>query len=110
MDGCSLFALIACFSWNNLYLDGGLQYQDADVQRTGHFTTVNHDGNAVETVITPFSYIADENPYGRLSLGYQIEFRSVTMALEISHISSLETNADRGVNTIGLRARWYPFR
>jgi hypothetical protein len=110
MDGCSLFALLACFSWSNLYLDGDMHFTDADVQRTGHFTTVNHEGNAVETVITPFSYMADESPYGRFALGYQIEFKNVTLALEASHVSSLVTNEDRGTNAIGIKARWYPFR
>jgi hypothetical protein len=110
MDGCSLFALLACFNWSGLYLDGGVQFTDTDVQRTAYFTTVNNEGNAVETVITPYSYMADESPYGRFALGYQIEFKSVTLALEASHTSSLTTSEDRGTNAIGIRARWYPFR
>jgi hypothetical protein len=107
---CTLAALIACFNLSGLYIDGGMQFTDTDVQRTGYFTTVNHEGNAIETVITPFSYMADESPYGRLALGYQLEFKAVTLALELSHTSSLVTNEDRGTNAIGIKARWYPFR
>lgn len=110
MDGCSLFALVACFSWSNLYLDGGLQFQDEDAHRAGYYTSVNQSINAIETVITPFPYSADENPYGRFALGYQVEFKSITLSLEASHVSSLATNKDRGVNAISFKARWYPFR
>ena len=112
MDGfvCSIHALIACFNWSGFYVDGGLQFQDEDAHRTGYYTDINHGGNAIETVITPYPYSADENPYGRFALGYQVEFKSVTISLEASHMSSLSTNADHGVNAIGFRARWYPFR
>lgn len=107
---CTLAALIACFNLSGLYIDGGMQFTDTEVQRTGYFTTVNHEGNAIETVTTPFSYMSDESPYGRIALGYQVEFKSVTLALELSHVSSLVFQDDRGVNAIGIRARWYPFR
>lgn len=96
MELCSLHALIACFSWSNLYLDGGLVYDDIDYVEISPIT--------LEIASAP------RNPFGRISAGYEIQFASLTIALEAAHTSSLNTNADRGVNSIGLRARWYPFR
>lgn len=110
MDGCSLLALIACFSWTNLYIDGGLQFQDIGQRRMEWISRTNHEGSAIETVTTLEPVDDPYNPYGRLALGYQIEFKSITLSLEAAHTSSLETNTDRGVNSVGLRMRWYPFR
>jgi hypothetical protein len=110
MDGCSLFALIACFSWSNLYLDGGMQYQDADVQRAGYFKEVNHVGNAIETVLTPMSYTADENPFGRAALGYELRFTRVTLSAEAFIAGSLLDDGAEPVKGFGIKARWYPFR
>lgn len=107
---CTIAALIACFSWSNLYIDGGLQLQDAEVPRSEWRTTVNHGGNAVETVTSLHSWNDNQNPYGRLSLGYAIELPRITLSLELSHSSSLSTTKDRGVNAVQLRARWFPFR
>jgi hypothetical protein len=95
---------------SGLYLDGGVQFTDTEVLRAGHYKTVNNLPGVTETVLTPMSYMADESPYGRIALGYQVEFKAVTLALEVSHISSLVTDEDRGTNAIGIKARWYPFR
>jgi hypothetical protein len=51
-----------------------------------------------------------ENPYGRLALGYEIEFRHISWSLEVAHTSSLASSTDRGINSVQLRAHWYPFR
>lgn len=96
MDGCSLYALIACFSWSNLYLDTGLIYEDVKYVEVNPVT--------LDVASVP------SNPLGRASLGYELRFDSLSIALEASHTSSLATSADRGVNSISLRARWYPFR
>lgn len=106
MDGCSLFALISCFSWSNLYIDGGLQYEDISVPRSEMRTTVG----LVETVTALYEWEDDQNPYGRLALGYELKFHSMTWRVEASHLSSINTGTDRGVNAIGISARWYPFR
>jgi hypothetical protein len=50
------------------------------------------------------------NPYGRFGLGYEINFQSVTWRIEATHVSSLATSKDRGVNSISINARWFPFR
>jgi hypothetical protein len=110
MDGCSLFALISCFSWSNLYIDGGLQFQDQAGFNEHHYVEVKRLPGVTETVTTPYYTDGLMNPYGRLALGYQIEFKSVTLSLEASHTSSFDTDADRGINAIGLKARWFPFR
>jgi hypothetical protein len=107
---CSLSVLIACFSWSNLYLDSGLIYQDAGVYQT--FTEHSYalvEGTEMRADKT-WSTRESRNPYGRLTLGYEIEFRSVSWRLDLSHVSSLETGQDRGVNSLSFSARWHPFR
>lgn len=105
----TLHALIACFSWSNLYIDGGVQLQDIGERRQQWVTRTNHGGNAIETV-TALETIDDPyNPYGRFALGYVIEFKSVTLSLEASYVSSLDVD-DHGISAIGIKARWYPFR
>lgn len=111
---CSLAALIACFSLGGLYIDTGMSYQDAGVYTVYHSdsaSTVVSDG-LIETNSSSqeFRTNSASNPYGRLSLGYQIDFSSVTWRLEVSHVSSLATDKDRGVNSIKIGARWFPFR
>ena len=93
---CTLATLIACFSWSNLYLDGGVLYNDI------RYVEVNP--------VTLETAAVEKNPFGRAAIGYELKFRSVEFALEASHTSSLATNSDRGANAIGIRARWYPFR
>lgn len=108
---CTLATLIACFSWSNLFIDSGLLYQDAEIPYFYWKDVSPPPGNGV--VETAFvSAIGDEsqNPYGRLALGYQLDLGNVVMSLELSHVSSLATDADRGVNSLQLRARWFPFR
>lgn len=91
---CSLAALIACFSWSNLYIDTSLSYLDVKQEY------VVRDETRVEYL----------SPYGGLAIGFSVPIRDVALSLEASHISSITTNHDRGINAISLRARWFPFR
>jgi hypothetical protein len=112
MDGliCSLQALLACFSWSGVYVDSGLSWYDRSLPHQELTTTTTDLGGVIETVTVP--YITDRpfNPYGRLAIGYEVRFNNLTIALEAAHTSSLDTGEDSGINAIGLRARWYPFR
>ena len=110
MDGCSLFALIACFSWSNFYVDGGLAYQDTSLPHQEWATQTLSSSGVVETISIQRTTDEPLNPYGRIAIGYELRFSSVTLSLEGSHISSIATNQDRGINALSIRARWYPFR
>lgn len=111
---CTLAALVACFSWANLYIDTGLSYADSGVERS---ETISRPisiqlGNLVDVDTERVTYRQwndRRNPYGTLSLGYEIEFRHVSWRLELSHVSSLDTGDDRGTNTASLFMRWRPF-
>lgn len=106
---CTLAALIACFSWSGLYLDADLSYLDSDVpRRSWSVYQIQHDWGT-ETDIRSAETTRPANPYGRLSIGYQLEFKSVTVSLEGWHLSSTK-DSDRGLNAFSLRARWFPFR
>lgn len=106
----TLHALISCFSWSNLYLDGGLSYQDTALPHQEFDTQVNRLPGATEVVTTQFTTDKADNPYGRIALGYELRFSAVTLSLEASHTSSVTTDEDRGINAITFRARWFPFR
>lgn len=108
---CTIATLIACFHMSGLYIDSGLQLQDeAGLRQIWSTTQVNVLPGVTETVKTYALSAEPLNPYGRLAVGYGIDFRSVSLSLEVAHVSSLATNEDRGVNSLQLRARWYPFR
>jgi hypothetical protein len=91
---CSLAALIACFSWSNLYIDTSLSYLDVTQEY------VVRDERRVEYL----------SPYGGLALGLTVPFKDIQFSLEATHISSVATNHDRGINSISIHARWFPFR
>jgi hypothetical protein len=107
---CSLFALLACFSWSNFYVDGGLSYKDKERPHQVFETHVNRLPGVTETITTQRTTDEPMNPYGRLALGYEMQFSSLSLALEVAHESSVETNDDEGFTAISLRARWHPFR
>lgn len=106
---CTLAALIACFNLSGLYIDSGLSWQDIGEHR-GQWRSFEHRS---ASVIESGTYLAKsdsgENPYGRIALGYEIRFPSLTWRLEASHMSSLATDRDHGVNAVSVSARWYPF-
>lgn len=88
---CSLAALIACFSWSNLYIDSNTLIWD---------TKVRFDSG----------YSDDLNPQGRLAVGLAIPFDKATVTFEASHVSSLATTKDKGINALSVGVRWFPFR
>lgn len=108
---CTLAALITCFSWSGLYIDTQMSYQDTNLPYY-YWKDVSpppRDG-VIETahVLT----LSDEsaNPYMRGAIGYQLSFRTIDISAEVFHDSSIRSNKDRGVNGIGIKARWFPFR
>lgn len=109
---CVLATLLACFSWSNLYIDSGLSWQDIGDRYIERYdvSLLTDDGQLIQGARGSRLADSPQNPYGRLAIGYEIEFSQLTVRLEASHISSIATNQDRGVNAISLGARWYPFR
>lgn len=114
MDGlvCSLHALIACFSWSNLYIDGGLSYQDATELPYAEWRThVNRLPGAIETVTQLETFDDPFNPYGRIAFGYDFNFRTITISAEAFYRNSFDDDyPGQAVKGIGLKARWYLFR
>jgi hypothetical protein len=100
MDGliCSLQALLACFSWSNLYVHGGLSYEDV---RYYEFSLATNDAVAVSG-----------NPLGDIGIGFRADIsRRLTVDLRMfGHRSSLSSGGDRGVNYAMLSVDWRPFR
>ena len=112
---CTLAALIACFSWGNLYVDTGIQIQDRGeihhyyVDRSSE--VIEADGDFTRSHYQDDSLIDWKlNPYGRFAIGYQLDFSNVTIRLEGIHTSSIARADDRGMNALGLSLRWFPFR
>lgn len=109
---CSLAALIACFSWSNLYIDTQISYQDRSVpyhEWVYMGTTTSNSGLVESTWLSTISN-ENENPYMRNAIGFRLPFRSIDVSLEAFHDSSMSSNKDRGVNGVALRAQWFPFR
>lgn len=109
---CSIYALIACFSWSNLYIDTELTMLDRGIEQF-IYNEASYVFYGGEFHLTGHGVHADRdarNPYGKLAIGYEINFDNMTIALEASHISSLANDDDLGVNGITLKARWFPFR
>lgn len=109
---CSLFALIACFSWSNLYVDNEISYQDRSVPYH-YWKDVSPPPTATGAVErASVSTIGSEsqNPYYRGAIGIKIPFRAIDLSAEVFHDSSIATDRDRGVNGVAIRATWFPFR
>ncbi len=114
---CTIATLIACFSWSGLYIDTGVTVQDAGVERVestrelvllsrgpllGGSFIVGSDQTATTVRHT------DRSPYGRLALGYDLEFSpSFRLSLEASRVEPIE--GGRATNGVTLGARWRPF-
>jgi hypothetical protein len=77
------------------YLGAGLAAQDLtfyEVKRTGERTAVRR------------------NPLGRAVAGVEFEPGPAwRINFEVSHTSSVVTDADRGVNAANVMVRWFPF-
>ena len=109
---CSLAALLACFSWSNLYIDAQISYQDRSVpyHEWRYLGTTTAASGLIETTYVSTITNKDENPYGRTALGFRLPFRAVDASLEAFHDSSLSSDKDRGVNGVAFRVQWFPFR
>lgn len=108
---CTLATLIACFNLSGLYLDGGLQFNDYDTLRPGWTDSVTITTPSVTETISYQTLVSErDNPYGRIALGYELRFQSISWRVEASHLSSLASNDDHGLNAISISARWHPFR
>lgn len=107
---CAIATLLACFSWSGLYIDSGLSYQDIGESRLEWQTSQSQHDGVVETISRQARIDSPANPYGRIALGYEVSFDVLTWRLEASHVSSIATGQDRGVNAVSVSARWYPFR
>lgn len=90
---CTLATLAACLSLSNVYIDSSLVAWDQELV---------FDNRAMAT--------DDYNPHGRLAIGFSVPFERITLTLEASHMSSLATGEDRGINAVSVGVRWYPFR
>lgn len=108
--GCSIYALIACFSWSNFYLDAGLIWQDRGELRVTQFGTHDPDffDGVHESVPYYFATREVDNPYVDVSIGYAIVPASnVEISLSIAaHKSSVATGMDLGINYARLGVRW----
>lgn len=109
---CSLAALIACFSWSNLYLDAQISYQDRSVpyHEWAYMGTSTSAGGLVESTYLSTIRNEDENPYMRNAIGFKLPFRAIDVSAECFHDSSMSSRRDRGVNGCAIRAQWFPFR
>lgn len=109
---CSIAALIACFSWSNLYLDAQISYQDRSVpyhEWAYSGTHISQSGLVESTWLSTITN-ENENPYMRNAIGMKLPFRSIDVSLEAFHDSSISSDRDRGVNGFAVKAQWFPFR
>jgi hypothetical protein len=119
---CTLATMAACFSMSGVYVDTGLDYQDAGEWRWTQKTEtvqVQSMSEGGETFYHPLQYRATvvdsraQNPYARLGLGYQMNLdmgqSKVILTLLAYHQSSIATGNDRGVNGLSFGARYFPF-
>lgn len=100
---CTLATLLtsACLSWSNLYLDGHISVIDEPVTR--------YEFDGANWIATP-DY---QNPYGGYTIGLMIPLEPVkgmSFSIEASHLLSSIEYKDKGINAIGIHARWFPFR
>lgn len=109
---CSLAALVACFSWSNLYIDTQISYQDRAVpyHEWAYEGTSTSQGGLVESTWRSTITNENENPYLRNAIGIRLPFRAIDVSAEIFHDSSMSSDRDRGVNGFAIKAQWFPFR
>lgn len=108
---CVLAALLSCFSLSGIYVDSGFSVQDYEQAYLKRWDFISYNGDGVqETGWREKVAHKSRNPYGKLALGYELDFRSVRVALEAAHQSSVSSNSDKGINSLSLSLRWFPFR
>lgn len=111
---CSIIALLTCFHLSGFYVDGGLAWSNYGEGRiayeSGPAIIENKEGVIVTSRYKGW-YLHDEaqNPYGRLALGYSIDFKQVQWRLEANHVSSIDTARDHGFTMPELKMEWRPF-
>lgn len=111
---CSLFALIACFSWSNLYVDAQISYRDEPVPY--HYWKEIAGPPPGQTGAIESNYFLstigsdNQNPYYRPAIGIRLPFRSIDVSAEAFYESNGSSKTDRGAKGIALRMQWFPFR
>lgn len=117
---CSFSFLVACFSWANLYVDTSTDFIDS---RRPQFTEsyygetlhVMHDYDSEQYIqrnmVREINRTEREifSPYGRASLGYELDMRSIRIDVSAFYQESLAVS-DRGEVGASLKVRWFPFR
>jgi hypothetical protein len=110
MDGCSLFALIACFNWSGLYIDAGVEYYDAPLRSSlTHETLYRYDGRNYSYGGATDAIDHYGTKYGYAALGYEFGGERLSFNLRLTHNSSFATSKDPGMNAISFGFRWRPF-
>lgn len=110
---CTLATLIACFSWSGLYVDSGVSFVDSAETVIREDLEVTYSPGPdipFETRVATKEDRFSRNPYGVLSIGYQVQMENFSWRLQASHRSSLKTDKDRGSNAIEFYMRWQPFK
>lgn len=108
---CTLATLMACFSWSGLFLDSSIQVQDAGIAYNYTFETWELRGQQWENTRREDIFSdTSQNPYGSVAIGYVVDFPTAQLSLEARHTSSLALEDDKGINSLQLRLRWFPFR
>lgn len=116
---CTLATLITCFSWSNLYLDATTDFiRDRDPR---HVESVYGESLYVFPVNGNESFLQRnmireisrnereiESPYGRMSLGYEVDLRNVRIDVSAFYQESLAVS-DRAEVGASVRVRWFPF-
>ena len=110
--GCSIYALISCFSWSNFYLDGGVHWQDRGASQVSGFQFLTEDGLAAASAVEWRITHKPDNPYGWIGLGYLIKpSHNIELNIRLgAHRSSFENGDDRGYNYAGVDFRWFLLR
>jgi hypothetical protein len=110
---CALATLLACFRLSNLYIEGDIEIHDA-IEPVYTVTATEIDEHNI--MFTGRTSMRAGNPYGRLAIGLRAEMKTSFARIEVTiselgHVSSLDTDKDRGFNYWKpLAVTIYPFR
>lgn len=115
---CALATLIGCFSWSGLYLDATTDFiRDRDPKFVESFYgeplyVMPANGNEPFLQRNMIREISRnerdiESPYGRVSLGYEADLRSVRVDVSAFYQESLAVS-DRGEVGGSVSVRWFP--
>ena len=106
-------------SLSNIYIDGSLAYstygEGRMVSRTTQYDYImNKYGEKIRTIpytVTQYQFDnSAQNPYARISIGYDIQWSPKWLTrLDLSHESSIATGQDHGEERITLGVVWRPF-